>query len=80
MKSESGRLIPLAKDEKMRAENGLIKGDLNKRTKQFALNIVALILSCREEETPKCSAVEIWYLRGSTLSGGPTSQVQSRVH
>ncbi len=79
MKSKSGRLIPLAKDEKMRAENGRIKGDLNQRTKQFALNIVALILSCRKEETPKCSAIEIWY-RGSTLSGGPTSQVQSRFH
>jgi hypothetical protein len=29
-------------DEKMRAENGRIKGDLKERTKQFALNIIAL--------------------------------------
>jgi hypothetical protein len=29
-------------DEKMRAENGRIKGDLKERTKQFALNIITL--------------------------------------
>ena len=37
MKSESGN-----KDENMRAENGRIKGDLKERTKEFALNIIAL--------------------------------------
>ena len=31
-----------AKDEKMRAENGRIKGDLKERTREFALNIIAL--------------------------------------
>ena len=31
-----------SEDEKMRAENGRIKGDLKERTKQFALNIIAL--------------------------------------
>jgi four helix bundle protein len=44
MKSESGRMKgdSNAKDEKMRAENGRIKGDLKERTKEFALNIIAL--------------------------------------
>ena len=37
MKSESG-----SKDEKLSAENGRIKGDLKERTKEFALNIIAL--------------------------------------
>jgi len=30
------------KDEKMKAENGRIKGDLKELTKEFALNMIAL--------------------------------------
>src|SRR5215471_55346 len=40
--TEGSAKIPNGKDEKMRGENGRIKGDLKERTKQFALNIVAL--------------------------------------
>ena len=40
--TEGSAKIPNGKDEKMRGENGRIKGNLNERTKQFALNIVAL--------------------------------------
>jgi four helix bundle protein len=44
MKNESGRMKgdSNVKDENMRAENGRIKGDLKERTKQFALNIIAV--------------------------------------
>ena len=44
MKSENGGVKGDShdRDERRRAENGRIKGDLKERTKQFALNIIAL--------------------------------------
>ena len=50
MKSESG-----SKDEKLSAENGRIKGDLKERTKEFALNIIALYPNYRKGERPRSS-------------------------
>jgi hypothetical protein len=44
-----------SEDEKMRAENGRIKGDLKERTKQFALNIIALYSQLPKRRRPKCA-------------------------
>ena len=66
----------------MKSENGRMKGDLKKRTKEFALNIIGLYsqLPKRREAHVVGDQLEIWHLRGSTLSGGAASQVQSRFH
>ena len=78
--TEGSAKIPNGKDEKMRGENGRIKGDLKERTKQ--LNIVALYsqLPKKREAQVLGDAIEVWHFRGRTLSGGATSQVQPRFH
>ena len=50
--TEGSAKIPNGKDEKMRGENGRIKGDLKERTKQFALNIVALYPIAEKKRGP----------------------------
>ena len=80
--TEGSTKIPNGKDEKVRGENRRIKGDLKERTKQFALNIVALYsqLPKKREAQVLGDAIEVWHFRGRTLSGGATSQVQPRFH
>ena len=36
----------------MKSENGRMKGDLKERTKEFALNIIALYSNYRKERSP----------------------------
>ena len=72
--TEGSAKIPNGKDEQMRGENGRIKGNLNERTKQFALNIVA-----RYSQLPKKREAQVLgdqLLRSGTSVGAYFREAQ----
>ncbi|HET8917839.1 MAG TPA: four helix bundle protein [Candidatus Binatia bacterium] len=65
-----------AKDEKMRAENGRIKGDLKERTKEFALNIIALYSQLPKRREAQVLGDQL--LRSGTSVGARSSELDMR--
>ena len=63
-------------DEKMRAENGRIKGDLKERTKQFALNIIALYSQLPKRREAQVLGDQL--LRSGTSVGARSSEFDMR--
>jgi hypothetical protein len=72
MKSESG-----SKDEKLSAENGRIKGDLKERTKEFALNIIALYSQLPKRREAQVVGDQL--LRSGTSVGAHFREAQRTV-
>jgi hypothetical protein len=78
MKNENGRMKgdSNGEDEKMRAENGRIKSDPKERTKQFALNIIAVY-----SQLPKRRETQVLGdqpLRSGTSVGARSSELDMR--